>query len=80
HGIADASEAAIAPDATTVRDGSYEPLSRFIYMNVDNSQWHLVRQFLNYGFSAEGQQDVADVGYVPLSAEMHAEMIARMWY
>ncbi len=80
HGIADASETAIAPDSTTVRDGSYEPLSRFIYMNVDNSQWHLVRQFLNYGFSAEGQQDVADVGYVPLSDEMRAEMIARMWY
>ena len=53
HGVADAG-GAVTPEASTVADGSYAPLSRFIYMNVNNDDWDLVRGFIEYGYSDAG--------------------------
>ena len=77
HGVQDAGDA-VAPESSTVADGSYAPLSRYIYMNVNNNDWDLVRDFFEYGFSEEGMDQVADVGYVPLPPDMLAEMKARL--
>jgi phosphate transport system substrate-binding protein len=39
----------------TISDGSYNPLSRAIYMNVDNSEWSKVSAYIDFGFSKIGQ-------------------------
>jgi len=77
HGVEDAG-GAVTPDATTVADGSYAPLSRYIYMNVNNGDWDLVRSFIEYGFSEAGMEHVMDVGYVALPESMLEEMRARI--
>ena len=77
HGVQDAGNA-VAPESSTVADGSYAPLSRYIYMSVNNNDWDLVRDFFEYGFSEAGMDQVADVGYVPLPADMLADMKARL--
>ena len=77
HGVQDAG-GAVTPEASTVADGSYAPLSRFIYMNVNNDDWDLVRGFIEYGYSDAGMEHVMDVGYVALPQAMIDEMIARM--
>ena len=68
----------ITPEASTVADGSYAPLSRYIYMNVNNDDWDLVGGFIAYGYSDAGMDHVMDVGYVALPQAMIDEMIARM--
>ena len=77
HGVQDAGSA-VAPEESTVADGSYAPLSRYIYMNVNNDDWDLVRGFIAYGYSDDGMDHVMDVGYVALPEAMIDEMIARM--
>jgi len=77
HGVQDAGNA-VTPETSTVADGSYAPLSRFIYMNVNNNDWDLVRDFITYGYSDEGMDHVSDVGYVALPATMNAEMVSRI--
>jgi phosphate transport system substrate-binding protein len=77
HGVEDAG-GAVTPDSATVADGSYAPLSRYIYMNVNNDDWDLVRSFFEYGFSEAGMEHVMDVGYVALSESMLEEMRARI--
>ena len=77
HGVQDAG-GAVTPEASTVADGSYAPLSRYIYMNVNNDEWDLVRGFFEYGYSDAGMDHVMDVGYVALPQAMIDEMIARM--
>lgn len=77
HGVVDAG-GAVDPETSTVADGSYAPLSRFVYMNVNDNDWDLVRGFFDYGFSDAGMDHVADVGYVPLPDAMLTEMKARL--
>ncbi len=77
HGVEDAG-GAVTPDTITVADGSYAPLSRYIYMNVNNDDWDLVRSFIEYGFSEAGMEHVMDVGYVALPESMLEEMRARI--
>ncbi|MAK97109.1 MAG: phosphate-binding protein, partial [Euryarchaeota archaeon] len=62
----------------TVADNSYAPLSRAIYMNVNNANWDLVRGFFEYGYSEEGMEHVSDVGYVALPDDMIEDMLARL--
>ncbi len=77
HGVEDAG-GAVTPEASTVADGSYAPLSRYIYMNVNNNDWDLVRGFIEYGYSEAGMDHVSDVGYVALPANMISDMEARI--
>ena len=77
HGVQDAGGAVI-PNAETVADNTYAPLSRAIYMNVNNDDWDLVREFIEYGYSEAGMEHVTDVGYVALPDEMIDEMVARI--
>ena len=76
-GISDTTAAAVVPDSVTVRDGSYSPLSRFLYMNVNNDDWDLVRAFMTYAWSGFGSEKINDIGYVPLSSADWQDNYAR---
>ena len=46
----------------TVADNTYAPLSRAIYMNVNNDDWDLVREFIEYGYSEAGMEHARQYG------------------
>ena len=74
----DGGEGVVAPSVETVRDGSYSPLSRpiYIYVNAEAAEKPEVAEFVNFYLSnAEGL--VPEVGSVPLTAEEYEEGIAR---
>jgi len=77
-GIDDTSATAITPTSTTVRDGSYEPLSRPLFMNVNNDKWDTVSPFLNWAYSSTGQSVIGEVGYVSLDTSTLNEMKSRI--
>lgn len=60
---------AIAPGPDAVVDGSYQPLSRpiFIYVNVKSLQKPEVKEFVEF-YLKHAASLVKEVGYVPLSA------------
>jgi phosphate transport system substrate-binding protein len=64
---ASAGASAIAPDPATVRDGTYQPLSRplFIYVSEAAAQRAEVRRFVEF-YLTEGPALAADVGFVQL--------------
>ncbi|MCP9449237.1 MAG: PstS family phosphate ABC transporter substrate-binding protein [Nitrospira sp.] len=57
----------VLPSVETVRDGSYQPLARplFIYVNSEAAKRPEVRQFVEY-YLTEGPKLIAEVRYVPL--------------
>lgn len=61
----------VAPDDKTVRDGSYKPLSRplFIYVRKDSLRRPEVVEFVKF-YLENAQQLSAEVGYVPVSDEV----------
>jgi phosphate transport system substrate-binding protein len=58
----------IVPSAQTVADGTYQPLSRplFIYVNVAAAARPEVKAFARFYLAPESTQYVTRVGYVPL--------------
>ncbi|MCP9451346.1 MAG: PstS family phosphate ABC transporter substrate-binding protein [Nitrospira sp.] len=71
----------VLPSAETVKNGSYHPLSRplFIYVNAESAKRPEVRQFVEY-YLAEGPKLIAEVHYVPLpdqAYEMARERFAK---
>jgi len=69
---------AVAPSAATVLDGSYEPLSRpiFIYVNAASAQRPEVKEFVQF-FLTKGAPLVEEVKYVPLSQQAYALALAN---
>lgn len=63
----DAGKGAIEPNATTVQDGTYAPLSRplFMYVRKDALDKPEVKAFLEY-YLTEGKAVIPEVGYVAL--------------
>jgi phosphate transport system substrate-binding protein len=61
--------------------GKY-PLSRFLYVYVNKAPNKpldpLVREFIKYALSQEGQQNVVKDGYVPVPARIAKEELARI--
>ena len=84
HGISVAPEDAVAPSPATVSGGTYTPLSRPIFMNVNNDNWDTVSGFLLWAFSGDGSAVISEVGYVPLDdatwLEMHRRVLAEGTY
>ncbi len=68
---------AIQPSPETVRDGTYRPLSRpvYIYVNPVDLERLSVTGFVNY-FLTDGVELVREVGYVPLADEEY-EMVQQ---
>jgi len=63
---------AVAPSAEAVIDGSYQPLSRplFIYVRDTAAAKAEVREFVEF-FLTKGPELVKEVGYVPLPAQAY---------
>jgi phosphate transport system substrate-binding protein len=56
---------AVLPSLETALDGSY-PIARPLLYYTDGEPSGVIKAFLDYCLSAEGQQKVTEVGYVPL--------------
>ncbi|SDG55668.1 PstS family phosphate ABC transporter substrate-binding protein [Propionivibrio dicarboxylicus] len=65
-------KAGIAPSEKTVLDGSYQPLSRpiFIYVNAKSLDKPEVKEFVEY-YMKEGAKLAKEVKYVPLPAKAY---------
>lgn len=57
---------AVAPSEATVADGSY-PISRSLYMYTNGEPTGIIKAFLDWGMSADGQKLVAEEGFVPVN-------------
>jgi len=59
--------AAVTPSFETVADGSYQPLSRpiFLYVNRDRALRTTVADFVRF-YVGTGRELIGDVGYIPL--------------
>jgi phosphate transport system substrate-binding protein len=72
-GTADDGKGPVAASADTVKNGTYQPLSRplFLYVSERAAARPEVRQLTEY-FLGTGETLVREVGYVPLGAEGYA--------
>lgn len=69
----------VEPTAEHVNDGTYTPLSRFIYIYTDGVPEGILRDYIRYVLSPQGGQAlVAEVGYVPLDGTTIDEMMAQL--
>jgi len=73
--------APISPTAANVYNGTY-PLSRFLFIYINKNPEKpldpLVREFLTYVFSREGQEIVIKDGYLPVPAAVAAEELKKI--
>jgi phosphate transport system substrate-binding protein len=60
-----AGEPYIPPSIETVKDGSY-PIARVLYMYTSGQPTGIIREYLEWIMSAEGQEIVEELGFVPL--------------
>jgi phosphate transport system substrate-binding protein len=71
----------IASSKTNIQNGSY-PLSRtfYLYINKPPNQPYtlLQKEFIKFILSKTGQQDVADMGYYPLSIDVVEKELAKI--
>lgn len=69
----------IAPSLTTVMDGTYQPLSRpiFIYVSTKSLDRPEVAEFVRF-YLAHAAELVKEVGYIPLSGEAYRLAQARV--
>ncbi len=72
---------AIVPSAASVYDGTY-PLTRFLFLYVNKGPEKpldpLVREFVKFIFSKQGQEVVVKDGYLPLPATVAAEELKKV--
>ncbi|TBH17567.1 PstS family phosphate ABC transporter substrate-binding protein [Thermus thermamylovorans] len=63
----------VAPTRETVLNGTYQPLSRplFIYVNVRSLERREVRDFINFYLSPAARRAIRSTGYVELPAEAY---------
>ncbi len=60
-----AGEPYISPSIETVKDGSY-PIARSLYMYTSGQPTGIIREYLDWIMSGEGQSIVEELGFVPL--------------
>lgn len=60
-----ASDPAILPSLSTALDGTY-PIARPLLFYTNGEPMGIMKTFIDYCLSAEGQQKVTEVGYVPV--------------
>ncbi len=72
-------KAAVGPSEKTVLDGSYQPLSRpiFIYVNAKSLGKPEVKEFVEY-FMKEAPKIAKEVKYVPLPAKAYATNLEHL--
>lgn len=72
NGKSEDGDGPIIPTVETVKDGTYQPLARpiFIYVNAASAQKDTINKFVN--FYLENAADlVAEVGYIPLPEDVY---------
>lgn len=74
----DNGEGPVEPTNENVESGRYAPLARPIFYYTDGEPTDVVQAFFQYGLSDDGQALVEEVGYIPLPAEMLAQMRAKV--
>jgi phosphate transport system substrate-binding protein len=74
----DAGKGAVLPTIATVKDGSYSPLSRplFIYVSSEAAKRPEVVKFVEF-YLENAAELVGDVGYIALPAEEYARQLAH---
>ena len=62
----------ILPSVETIVNGSYQPLSRplFIYINTESLKKHAVKAFTQFKLAPENARLIEEAGYVPLPADL----------
>jgi phosphate transport system substrate-binding protein len=72
-GNADNGAGPIAPSVESIEKGTYQPLSRpiFIYVSRADAERAEVKDFVRYYLSAAGRKLVGEVGYIQLPAEAY---------
>ncbi len=75
----DGGDGCVAPTEATINDGSYAPLSRplFLYVAKASADTAMVKEFIRYYLSPEGQELVSEVGYVPFQTRIYDLILAR---
>ena len=75
----DAGEGCVTPTAATIEDGTYQPLSRplFIYVSKKSLQRPEVAAFVQF-YLENARELVLEVGYVPLPAEAYRTSLAQI--
>lgn len=76
HSATDGIEDVIQPTISSIKNQTYLPLSREIYLNIDNSSWAKVLPFMEFGYSSRGQEIISEVGFVPLPESIFNESMA----
>ena len=75
----DAGDGCVTPTAATIEDGSYQPLSRpmFIYVSKQSLERPEVAAFVQF-YLENARELVQEVGYVPLPAEAYKTSLAKV--
>jgi phosphate transport system substrate-binding protein len=58
-------DTAVFPSVETALDGTY-PIARPLLYYTDGAPTGVIKDYIDYCLSAEGQEKVLEVGYVPL--------------
>jgi phosphate transport system substrate-binding protein len=61
-----ASDPGILPSKETVLDGTY-PIARPLFFYTNGEPTGVIKAFIDYCLSSEGQEKVSEVGYIPLA-------------
>jgi phosphate transport system substrate-binding protein len=69
---------AVMPSETAVLDGSYNPMSRplFIYVNAESAKKPEVKEFVEF-YLSQGANFVKEVKYVPLAASAYQTAVGH---
>ena len=75
----DAGDGCVTPTASTIEDGSYQPLSRpmFIYVSKKSLERAEMKAFVEF-YLENARALVQEVGYVPLPAESYEVSLAKV--
>lgn len=74
----DNGDGCVAPSEETIADGSYQPLSRpiFLYVNADDADREEAAQFVRF-LLTEGPDIIFEVGYIPFPDDIYAILYDR---
>ena len=69
----------VAPNPETIKNGTFAPLSRPLFIYVSRASWEreVVRNFVRF-YLEHGATIVPETGYIPLDAARYAEELAKL--
>lgn len=78
-GVAAGGKAPIVPNPNNIKDGTYKPLSRPLYLYVNNKslQQPKVKEFVKY-YLENAEALAPEVGYIPLTKKLYSDQVAKI--